>query len=305
MNRYASLGLERDPFSTTPDLAFMAPALGQTDALARLDEFVDARLGFGVVTGEHGLGKTLLRQALARDSGADRSIAPATLAAGMDSATDVTFLRTVATALESPAAGRTSLDLTTEIVNRLAELADDDRWPVVLIDDAHLLTSSQLELVRTIAGGEEEVSQATIVLFGEPELNERIARRKALSKRLAMRHTLNPLNRQDAAGILAHRLRVAGLASERDLFKPRAEERLLERSRGNPRDLIELAGRCLDEAVAIGVDTIDTTLVDRVLFGSERGVVTNQLGLFDDGAPRRRGAALSGAGNRFELDDAS
>lgn len=305
MHRYAPLGLERDPFSTTPDLAFMAPGLGQTDAIARLGELVEERSGFGVVTGQHGLGKTLVRQTLARDTGADRAIALATLAAGMDSTTDVTFLRTVATALEAQAAGRTSLDLTTEIVNRLAELAGDGRWPVVLIDDAHLLTSTQLELVRTIAGGEEEANHATIVLFGEPELEERIARRKTLSKRLAMRHTLNPLNRRDAAGVLRHRLKVAGLPPDRELFTLRAEDRLLDRARGNPRDLIELAGRCLDEAVAIGVDTIDTTLVDRVLFGSERGVVTNQLGLFDGGEQAKRGTALSGARKRSGLDDAS
>lgn len=305
MNRYAPLGLERDPFSTTPDLAFMTPALGQTDAIARLGELVETRSGFGVVTGQHGLGKTLVRLALAREISADTAIALAGLAAGMDSTTDVTFLRTVATALEAPAAGRTSLDLTTEITNRLAEIAGDERWPVVLIDDAHLLTSTQLELVRTIAGGEDEASQGTFVLFGEPELEERIARRKALSKRLVMRHTLNPLNRRDAAGLLRHRLQVAGLAGARELFTPRADDRLLDRARGNPRELIELAGRCLDEAVAIGVDTIDTTLVDRVLFGSERGVVTNQLGLFDTGEQAKRGTALSGARKRPGLDDAS
>jgi type II secretory pathway predicted ATPase ExeA len=305
MNRYASLGLQRDPFSTTPDLAFMAPALGQTDALSRLSDLVETRLGFGVVTGEHGLGKTLVRQALARGLGRERAIALATLAAGMDSTTDVTFLRTVATALDSPAAGRTSLDLTTEITSRLVEIAGDERWPVVLIDDAHLLTSTQLELVRTIAGGEDEENQATIILFGEPELVERIARRKTLSKRLALRHTLNPVNRQDAAGLLQHRLRTAGVPEERELFTPRATERLVRRARGNPRDLIELAGRCLDEAVAIGVDAIDTTLVDRVLFGAERGVASNQLGLFDGGEQTTRGTALSGARKRSGLDNAS
>lgn len=300
MNGYLSLGLPRDPFSTTPDLAFMAPVLGQTDALARLRELVASRLGLGFVTGEHGLGKTMVRQALARDLGTKPGITLADFAVGMDSNTDVTFLRAVAHAIEAPATGRTSLDLTTEITNRLDEIVGDDRWPVVLIDDAHLLSSSQLELIRTIAGGENDESLATIVLFGESELEERIARRRALSKRLALRHTLNPLNANDASGLLRHRLRVAGL--ERELFTDDAVSRLVERARGNPRELIEMAGRCLDEAVAAGVDSIEITLVDRVLFGSERGVVSNQLGLFDDGATRNRGRALSGARKRLELN---
>lgn len=280
----------------------MVPVLGQTDALARLRELVASRLGLGFVTGEHGLGKTMVRQALARDLGATAAIKLADFAVGMESNTDVTFLRAVANAIEAPAAGRTSLDLTTEITNRLGEIVGDDHWPVVLIDDAHLLSSTQLELIRTIVGGEDEASQATIVLFGESELDERITRRRALSKRLALRHTLNPLNGEDAAGLLRYRLSVAGLESEPELFTTQAVARLVERARGNPRELIEVAGRCLDEAVAEGVDSIDITLVDRVLFGSERGVVTNQLGLFDDGAKRTRGAVLSGARKRLELD---
>jgi general secretion pathway protein A len=300
VNRYLPLGLRRDPFSTTPDLAFMAPALGQTDALARLRELVASRLGLGFVTGEHGLGKTMVRQALARDLGDREGITLADFAVGMDSNTDVTFLRTVANAIDAPATGRTSLDLTTEITNRLGEIVGDDRWPVVLIDDAHLLSSTQLELVRTIVGGEHDESLATIVLFGESELDERIARRRALSKRLALRHTLNPLNASDAAGLLRHRLEVGGL--ERELFTDDAVDRLVERARGNPRELIEMAGRCLDEAVAAGVDSIEVTLVDRVLFGSERGIVSNQLELFGNGAPRNRGTALSGARKRLELN---
>ncbi len=296
MNRFARLALTRDPFATAPNLAFMASTLGQRDARLRLDELVSDRLGLGFVSGERGVGKTITRMALATALRDNAAITLAELAAGIDSNTDVTFLRAVAGALGAASDGRSSLDLTTAVIARLEELTEAERWPVLLIDDAHLLSSSQLELVRTIAGGEEEQNRATIVLFGEPELEERIVRRRALSKRLAMRHTLNPLNREDAAALLRHRLTIAG---NTDLFTPEALARIAARTRGNPRELIALAGRSLERAIQEEVTSIDRGLIDQVLAGGERGT-TNQLGLFDT-TPRKRELARSGAGERIEL----
>jgi general secretion pathway protein A len=299
MKRFAPLALSRDPFATAPDLAFMASTLGQRDALMRLDELVSDRLGLGFVSGERGIGKTITRLALAQALRDDATITLAELAAGIDSNTDVTFLRAVASALGAATDGRSSLDLTTGVIARLEELNETGHWPVMLIDDAHLLSSSQLELVRTIAGGEDEHNRATIVLFGEPELEERIVRRRALSKRLALRHTLNPLNRQDAAALLRHRLTVAGNA---DLFTAEALVQVATQARGNPRDLLALAGRAIERATQEEANQIDSAMIDRLFAVGERGVVTNQLGLFDNGSPRKRELARSGAGERVELN---
>jgi hypothetical protein len=92
------------------------------------------------------------------------------------------------------------------------------------------------------------------------------------------------------------------VAGNADLFTPEAIARVSAQARGNPRDLVELAGRALDRALQEGIDQIDSAVIDRVLTVGERGVVTNQLGLFDTSSPRKRELARSGAGERVELN---
>ncbi len=267
MSRYRHFGLTREPFDPAPDLAFQAPALGQTDALARLRDVATGRGGLAIVSGEPGVGSSLVRLALERELTTMPAVRVVTLDRPTDWATDVTFLRAAATALQATATGRTTLELLSEIGQRLAAIVEDDHWPVLLIDDAHRLTSSQLELVRTLLGPEGEPARLTLVLFGEPELEERIARRRTLSGRLAMRHTLNPLNPADAAGLIRHRLRVAGLPEGETIFDEAALAALIDQAKGNPRALITLAAAALDAAAGRNAATIDTATISAALGG--------------------------------------
>jgi type II secretory pathway predicted ATPase ExeA len=267
MSRYRHFGLTREPFDPAPDLAFQAPALGQTDALARLRDVAAGRGGLAIVSGEPGIGSSLVRLALERELTTMPAVRVLTLDRPADWATDVTFLRAVAAALQATATGRTTLELLSEIGQRLAAIVADDHWPVLLIDDAHRLTSSQLELVRTLLGPEGSPARLTLVLFGEPELEERIARRRTLAQRLAMRHTLNPLNPADAAGLIRRRLQVAGLPEGETIFDEAALAALTDQAKGNPRTLITLAAAALDAAAGQNVATIDTATISVALGG--------------------------------------
>jgi type II secretory pathway predicted ATPase ExeA len=277
MSRYRHFGLTREPFDPAPDLAFQAPTLGQTDALARLRDFAAARNGLAIVTGEPGIGKSLVRLALTRDLATLPAVRVVALDRPADWATDVAFLRAVASALQATGTGRTTLELTSEIGLRLAAIVDDDHWPVLLIDDAHRLTSSQLELVRTLLGTDAHLARLSLVLFGGPELEERITRRRTLAGHLAMRHTLNPLNPADAAGLIRHRLRVAGRPEGEAIFTEAALAALTERAKGNPRALIGLAATALDAAAGRNAAVIDAELIAGALAG-EREPTTGDTG---------------------------
>lgn len=281
MSRYRHFALTREPFDPAPDLAFQAPTLGQTDALARLRDFAAARNGLAIVTGEPGIGKSLVRLALTRDLATLPAVRAVALDRPADWATDVAFLRTVAAALQATGTGRTTLELTSEIGQRLAAIVADDHWPVLLIDDAHRLTSSQLELVRTLLGAEGQPARLSLILFGEPELEERITRRRTLAGHLAMRHTLNPLNPADAAGLIRHRLRVAGLPEGETIFDDAALTTLIERTKGNPRALIGLAAAALDVAAGRNAALINADLISGALAGER------ETGMGDTGRESR------------------
>ncbi len=260
MSRYRHLGLAREPFAAEPDLAFQAPTLGQADALARLTDFVDRRGAIALVLGECGIGKSMLRMALARDLAPRPAVRIVTLDRPDEWGTDVAFLRSVSVALGGDANGRTTLELLTEIETMLAGFAADDHRPLLLIDDAHRLTSSQLELLRTISS--VEPNSLSIILFAEPDLDERVARRRSLNGRVELRHTLNPLNSRDVKAVIEHRIAVAGSSEGREVFDSEALVALAERSDGVPGALIPLAAKAIDFSARRGLEVIDRTTVN-------------------------------------------
>ena len=257
MSRYRAFGLNREPFAAEPDLAMMAPALGQTDALARLRQAALSRAGLALVTGEPGIGKTTVRLALGRDLRVEPSLLIAELTDPPPWRPDITFLRAATSAFGITASGRTMLELTTELQKSLGALIEEDIWPLLIVDDAQRLTSSQVDLVRSLLGPDERAPRLSVLLFGEPEIEERINRRQALARQLAMRHTLNPLNASDAAGLVQFRLRVAGAEDDVEIFTPEALAQLVERSGGNPRALLTLAAATVDLAASTRQTSID------------------------------------------------
>ena len=260
MSRYRHIGLTREPFAPEPDLAFQSAALGHTDALTRLGDFVTARGSIALLLGDAGLGKSMLRLALARDLAPQPALRIVTLDRPAEWGTDVAFLRAVTLAFGGEPNGRTTRDLLTEIETRLNAFAADDHWPLLLIDDAHRLTSSQLELLRTISS--LEPNSLSLILFAEPELEERIARRRSLESRVELRHTLNPLNSIDAIALLQRRLEVAGGDATTEVFDRTGREALVARSGGNPARLIEMAARAVDLSARRNLDRIDRALVN-------------------------------------------
>lgn len=261
MSRYRAFGLSREPFALVPDLAMMAPALGQIDALARLQQALRSRTGLALVTGEPGVGKSMLRLALGRDLRLEPSLVIAELTDPSVWRTDATFLRAIAAAFGFSATGRSMLEQTIDLQRALGELVAEDRWPLLLIDDAHQLTSSQIDLVRNLPGPDEQAPRLSMVLLGEPEIEERINRRLSLARKLTLRHTLNPLNATDAAGLIRFRLQVAGADPAREIFAPAALARLVEHSGGNPRALVALAASAIDYAAANRRSVIDPELL--------------------------------------------
>jgi type II secretory pathway predicted ATPase ExeA len=258
MSRYQAFGLRRDPFVPGPDLRFTAPAIGQQDCLDRLRHAVDERAGLAIVLAGPGLGKSTVRAAFAADYLAHPNVTLVALTDPADWRTDIAFLRAIGAAAGEEPKGRSALDLVVDLGSVLAAERATDRWPTLVIDDAHRLTSSQLDLLRTLLGPEETPPALTVVLFGEAEMEERILRRRGLARRLAMRHTLNPLGPRDAATLIDHRLAAAGYAAgAAPLFDADALATVVARSGGVPGLLVSLASACLAEASVRGRTVID------------------------------------------------
>ncbi len=281
MTVFTAFGLSREPFGPEPDAESFYPALGHEDCLERLRLTVALGLGLGIVTGRTGYGTSTVRAALLDEIGHHPGLTIAPIDDPTACRTDVLFLRRIMGQIGLAGIGRTGLDLTTALLRDLTARRDAGGHVLLVIDNAHGLASNQLDVLRALVAAESP-APLTVLLFGEPELTEKVARKRNLAQRAAMTHTLNPLNRRDTAGLIAHRLTVAGLPQGTDLFATEAIDEIHVATGGVPAGIVALAAAAMDAAVAAGTTTIDGDLARRVIGA---GLTTG--GPDDDTTPAR------------------
>jgi type II secretory pathway predicted ATPase ExeA len=253
-------GLDRRPFSKTPDPAFLYLSRQHAEALARLSHAVEER-EVAVLTGEIGVGKTTLSRALV-DEFAERCrfsfvINPALPAAQLLSA--------IAEGFGLPAARKKS-ETWSALANHLGTLDEAGQFPVVVIDEAQLLAGraawDELRLLTNLAADDRPL--VGLVLFGQPELRERLRTQggEPFAQRVGVAYHVGALDQAEVGEYLAHRLAVAGRTAP--LFTPDAVAALHRHSGGLPRRVNQLAASALLEGFARDAARIDAAVIDAV-----------------------------------------
>lgn len=255
-------GLQEAPFGLTPNTGFYYGLPPHEEALQVLNWALAQGEGFIKVTGEVGTGKTLLCRKLLSELGSEAH--PVRLAWLPNPHLTPAELRT-ALALELGLSVRegAELDLTDRIHRHLISLHQQGSRVVVLIDEAQALPDETLEAIRLFGNLETELNKLLqIVLFGQPELDARLAKPhlRQLRQRIGFSYCLRPLRFDETRAYLEHRLQISGYRGA-PLFAGRAMRRLWRASRGIPRLINILAQKCLMLAYGQGARQIDSRLV--------------------------------------------
>jgi MSHA biogenesis protein MshM len=237
-------GLREAPFGITPDTAFSFASHAFQEALNTLLVAVRNGEGFIKITGEVGTGKTLLcRKFLS----------------SLDSGTVTAYIpnpylepRTLLMALTE----ELSLKLPREIdqhqmlkalTRALLDFARIGKKVVVCLDEAQAMPLETLEALRLLSNLETEKRKLLqVVLFGQPELNAKLAQEsvRQLRQRIVFQYELKPLSRDELEYYVAHRLSVAG-HSGGTLFTKGALNALYQASGGTPRLINVVAHKAL------------------------------------------------------------
>ncbi|HGY1015643.1 TPA: ExeA family protein [Aeromonas salmonicida subsp. smithia] len=255
-------GLQEAPFGLTPNTGFYYGLPPHEEALQVLNWALAQGEGFIKVTGEVGTGKTLLCRKLLSELGSEAH--PVRLAWLPNPHLTPAELRT-ALALELGLSVRegAELDLTDRIHRHLISLHQQGSRVVVLIDEAQALPDETLEAIRLFGNLETESNKLLqIVLFGQPELDARLAKPhlRQLRQRIGFSYCLRPLRFDETRAYLEHRLQVSGYRGA-PLFAGYAMRLLWRASRGIPRLINILAQKCLMLAYGQGARQIDSRLV--------------------------------------------
>jgi type II secretory pathway predicted ATPase ExeA len=252
----AHYGLTRTPFSRSIAPSQIFAARTHKEAVARLRWLVD-ETAIGVVTGEVGAGKTIAARAAVATLDTSR-FSVVYLSNPMVGARGIHHH--LVTALgDIPKFHRPALIAQT--ADLLATETEERRKTVVLIvDEAHLLATEQLEQLRLLTNTDmDSRSSLGLILLGQPTLRRRLKQGHfaALDQRIGLRFHLDGLPLDETAAYIAHHLTLAGRSDP--LFSDDAIALIHQTSRGIPRAINNLAVQALIAAYAHSKGIVDET----------------------------------------------
>ncbi len=240
-------GLEEKPFSIAPNPDYLFMSDRHREALNHLTYGLGDTGGFVLLTGEVGTGKTTISRRLMENLPENTQAAfilNPTLSSQELLATLCDELK-----IRYRKTGATLKTLTDKIQQKLLKNHDENINTLLIIDEAQHLQPEVLEQLRLLTNLETNTKKLLqVILIGQPELQQLLQRRdlRQLAQRITARYHLLPLNKQEVAQYLKHRLSVAKCF--RNIFDQSAVNAIHKICHGIPRLMNLLAERSLMNA---------------------------------------------------------
>ena len=242
-------GLRSAPFKITPDTRLFYTGGSRGEILQALVYAITSGEGIIKVVGEVGTGKTMLCRML--EVKLPENVEIVYLANPSLSPDDILHAIALEMAIDvDPGANR--LQVLHVLQQRLLERHASNRHVVVLVEEAQSMPNSTLEEIRLLSNLETQQEKLLqIVMFGQPELNEKLLDPaiRQLRERITHSFELEPFAREDIREYVNFRLRQVGHRG-RGAFQDGAFASMYRASRGLTRRVNILADKALLAAYA-------------------------------------------------------
>lgn len=271
MSCFEALGLQTEPFSTSPDPAFLYRSHTHETALRRLEIAIRLKRGLSVILGDVGTGKTtLLRTLLQEFEGQKDFHFHMILDPAYESEFQMLFHLTKLFGITPPS--RSSLDCKETIERYLFEKGvDQGKVVVLLIDEGQKLSATHLEVLRTLLNFETNAYKLLqLVIFSQMELLPKIRRVRNFMDRVSLKYILNPLDESETRQMILFRLKAAGCQNPTVLFTEEAVRIIHQQSQGYPRKVAVLCHDAMEQLIMQKKQTVDAELLDPMLSAQVR-----------------------------------
>lgn len=267
------------PFALLPDTNFFYESDSFKEALNVLLVAIRSGEGFVKVTGEVGTGKTMLCRKLLNCIEDEYItvfipnpfLTPSLLRMALADELGVEYR-------EDQSNEISSYHLMSDITQRLMEYNKKGKQVIVCLDEVQAMPVETLEALRLFSNIETEKSKLLqIVLFGQPELDERLNQQcnRQLKQRISFSYRLEPVSRDLISGYINHRLGIAGYSGG-TLFTSKALKKIHKSSAGVPRLVNTLCHKALILAFGQGSNNVNHKHVNQAIADSDESSVEVQ-----------------------------
>jgi general secretion pathway protein A len=255
-------GLKERPFTLVPDPDYLF--LGSQHKLARayLEYGLKERMGFVVLTGEVGTGKTTLIKSLLREKEASQRVG--VLYQTSLEAEDLLDLLLKEFQIRGHFGGSRAARLAAFNQFLLSAYGRGEHV-VLVVDEAQNLGPKALEELRLLSNLQTEKDPLLqVILVGQPGLRDRLRHPalRQLAQRVAIHYHLNPLDKDETKEYIRFRLARAGGSG---IFTASALEKVYEYTQGVPRRINAWCDLALVAGFAEGRHELDAEFIDMVI----------------------------------------
>jgi type II secretory pathway predicted ATPase ExeA len=257
---YQHFGMAASPFAVTPDPRFAYQTREHQLALLKAMYSIQEERGVFLLRGEIGGGKTTLARYMKQqlDMKPDK-YAVAYLNSPV-TRSHAGLLREVLQAF-GQATARNLADLNRLMLRFLLDARKDERTVVLMLDEAQMLSTPSFDLLHTLSNHQTLSTQLLqVILFAQPNIDNKLEQRPALTSRITGAAYLGVLAFEDAIDLLRFRTSVVG--GDFDIIFPEGVHKTLYNASGGlARDLCVYADSALVTAFARGLKQIDDAAI--------------------------------------------
>jgi type II secretory pathway predicted ATPase ExeA len=258
-------GLKENPFNVNPDPRYLFLTKKIEEAFSGLMYGIQTRKGFITLTGEVGTGKTTLLNRLLASLRTQRTKTAFLFNSRMNTSQLFDF---VLAEFEIPCSSNSKSQQLMRLNSWLLERYKSGETVTLIVDEAQNLTFPVLEEIRLLTNLETSTDKLLqIVLSGQPELEEKIKlpEMRQLRQRIVLRCQTSPFLKEETAGYIQDRLRIAGAAPQGEpIFSPKAVEAVHLYSSGIARVINLLCEHSLITGYAEHMRPIEVEVVEGV-----------------------------------------
>ena len=255
-------GLKEKPFQIVPNPNYLYLSSIHENAVTYLEYGLIENVGFILLTGEVGTGKTTLVRHIMDQFESQKDIA--VIFNTNVSADELICLILQSFELEPEPGSKTkNIDI---LYQFLIQKYSQNRPVLLIIDEAQNLSDEVIEEVRMLSNLQsDDQSLIQIMLVGQSELKDRLLRpgHGAFAQRIAVNFFLSGITKKETESYISYRLEKAG--GNQNIFSSEAIEMIFKASRGIPRTINLLCDAALVYGFGYEFETIDAPVIEQVI----------------------------------------